>query len=227
MAQPTITGMSSSAIRRRSRTYDVEAAAAKMQEVIAFITSSYVLATDVGDLKPTLAKTAPDGWLMLDGSTFDAAQYPDLFAAIGTNQLPNFRDRYPIGAGGTVAPGLLDTGGATNITLTAAQMPAHTHGVTDGGHTHVVNDPGHAHAVTDPGHSHTGLVAGPAVAGGAAVGAVPGATSVDPSGVTVDAAQSGITIGAAQSGMTIDQAGGGAPVPITPPYVGVNWMIKT
>ena len=57
----------------------------------------------------------------------------------GTNGTPNLRDRFIVGAGTTYA--VAATGGAATVTLTAAQIPAHTHTVsgttsTDGAHTH-------------------------------------------------------------------------------------------
>lgn len=52
------------------------------------------------------------------------------------------------------------TGGAKSHTLGTAELPAHSHGVTDPGHTHTQNahthvQDAHAHAVTDPTHNHT------------------------------------------------------------------------
>jgi microcystin-dependent protein len=63
----------------------------------------------------------PSGWNLCDG----------------TNGTPDLRNRFVVGAGSTYAVGA--TGGADSVTLTEAQMPAHTHtGSTDsaGGHNH-------------------------------------------------------------------------------------------
>ena len=55
------------------------------------------------------AATIPSGWFLCDG----------------TNGTPDLRDRFIVGAGDTYDPG--DTGGAAEVTLTEAQMPAHSH----------------------------------------------------------------------------------------------------
>lgn len=63
----------------------------------------------------------PSGWYICDG----------------TNGTPNLTGRFVVHAdadsGGTYAPG--DTGGADDVTLTEAQMPAHTHSVSASGTT--------------------------------------------------------------------------------------------
>ena len=51
----------------------------------------------------------PTGWALCDG----------------TNGTPNLQDRFVVGAGDNYAVG--DTGGADDVTLTEAQMPAHSH----------------------------------------------------------------------------------------------------
>ena len=51
----------------------------------------------------------------------------------GTGGTPDLRGRFVVGAEGSYAQGA--TGGADAVTLTAAQMPAHTHG-SAGSHTH-------------------------------------------------------------------------------------------
>jgi len=43
------------------------------------------------------------------------------------------------------------SGSVASTTLTTAQMPSHSHGVSDGGHGHGVNDPGHSHGYQRPG----------------------------------------------------------------------------
>ena len=39
-----------------------------------------------------LASKVPTGWLILDGSTFSATEYPELYAVLGTNVLPRLTD---------------------------------------------------------------------------------------------------------------------------------------
>jgi microcystin-dependent protein len=63
--------------------------------------------------------------------------------ADGTNGTPDLRDKFIVGAGGTYAVGA--TGGAATVTLTAAQIPSHTHAAgtlattSAGAHSHVTN----------------------------------------------------------------------------------------
>jgi len=98
---------------------------------------------------------APAGWLLCNGTTVSRAQYPALFAVLGTTygsgdgsttfNLPDMRGRTIAGKdnmGGTAAGRLTSggsgitatslgaSGGAESTTLTAAQsgMPNHTHG---------------------------------------------------------------------------------------------------
>jgi microcystin-dependent protein len=66
----------------------------------------------------------PAGWYLCDGS----------------NGTPNLTDRFVVGAGSTYA--VNGTGGATSVTLTTNNLPAHTHTATS-----VVTDPTHQHNV--------------------------------------------------------------------------------
>ena len=95
----------------------------------------------------------PTGWLLCDGSSVATATYPDLFTAIGyvyggagaNFNLPNLVDVFIRGQSTQTA----GTGGADNLTLSEAQMPAHTHTIS----------------LTDPGHTHTYKYAGGASSG--------------------------------------------------------------
>jgi microcystin-dependent protein len=60
----------------------------------------------------------PSGWYLCNGS----------------NSTPDLRGKFIYGAGGAYAVGA--TGGAETHTLSEAEMPVHTHSVTDPGHTH-------------------------------------------------------------------------------------------
>ena len=67
----------------------------------------------------------PDpGWWFAAGQAINAGTYPVCAGIYGTN-LPNFTDRYLIGASGGTKP-VRSTGGSSKITY--GQMPEHTHG---------------------------------------------------------------------------------------------------
>ena len=100
----------------------------------------------------------PRHWAKCDGSALTTAQNPTLYGAIGTTygspaagsyNLPNIIGRVVIGAG--QGPGLSlrdrgETGGVAEVTLLAAQMPAHNHrlraNVTDPGDVNVPSPSG-------------------------------------------------------------------------------------
>lgn len=88
----------------------------------------------VGVMVEFAGSSAPDGWLLCDGSAVSRTTYADLFDEIGTTwgsgdgsttfNVPDRRNRVGIGAG---PKSLAATGGAETHTLTTAEMPAHTH----------------------------------------------------------------------------------------------------
>lgn len=112
---------------------------------------------------------APSGWLICDGSLVNTGDYPALFSAIGHAgsagvdpggsqfTIPDLRGRVTVGLdnmGGTdagrlsVANTLGGTGGVESVQLAVAEIPAHSH---------TVSDPGHAHAAsssTTGSHTH-------------------------------------------------------------------------
>lgn len=82
----------------------------------------------------------PVGWAFCDGSLINIADNQTLFALLGTTYggdgvknfgLPDYRSRIPIGAGQgtglTTNYPMGGTGGQEAISLTAANIPAHTH----------------------------------------------------------------------------------------------------
>jgi microcystin-dependent protein len=77
---------------------------------------------------------APAGWMFCEGQLLPISEYETLFNLIGTTYggdgqstfaLPDLRGRIPIHMGNGFT--LAETGGAEEITLTVAQMPAHNH----------------------------------------------------------------------------------------------------
>ena len=95
----------------------------------------------LGEIRAGLFKTAPTGWLMLDGSTFDKTEYPRLFELLGTNTLPDMRAATICGKGDAV-PDMSDISPAvrnkTNydsgkigdvVGENAQRVPQHMHGI--------------------------------------------------------------------------------------------------
>ena len=80
-----------------------------------FCRETSLSAMPIGTMIFYLGKTIPEGWLLANGSTYDTTLYPDLYAVLGTNTLPNMHHRFPEGTtsigevGQTVEAGLPNT----------------------------------------------------------------------------------------------------------------------
>lgn len=91
----------------------------------------------VGTINFFADDSMPVGWLPCHGQSLLRADYTELFALIGTRfgsvdsthfSLPELRSKFPVGAYHNVSGyELADTGGASSVTLTTAQIPAHSH----------------------------------------------------------------------------------------------------
>src|SRR5271155_1181943 len=88
----------------------------------------------VGEIRMFGGNFAPEGWLFCDGSLLAISEYTTLFQLIGTTYggngqttfaLPDLRGRVPVHQGSGFVMGQQD--GAETVTLTAEQLPAHTH----------------------------------------------------------------------------------------------------
>lgn len=165
---------------------------------------------------------APDGWLVCDGAAYSRATYADLYARIGTTygagdgsttfNVPDYRGRVGVGPDGGAGRLVAATaagvaGGSATHTLTAAQMPVHSH---------AVNDPSHAHGPINGQVYYNGAsevanrVSGENNAGAGILGIA--STQITDFQLT---------------GVTVQNAGSGASHPNDQPWLAVRKIIKT
>jgi microcystin-dependent protein len=94
----------------------------------------------IGEIRMFTGNYAPEGWAFCHGQTLSVSEYEALFSLIGNRfggdgvssfALPDLRGRVPIHMGTSPATGtsylLGANGGAESVTLTANQLPSHTH----------------------------------------------------------------------------------------------------
>ncbi len=88
----------------------------------------------VGEIRMFAGNFAPAGWMFCEGQLLPISENETLFNLIGTTYggdgqstfaIPDLRGRIPIHQGSGVI--LAETGGAETVTLTVAQIPAHSH----------------------------------------------------------------------------------------------------
>lgn len=115
----------------------------------------------VGSISMWYTGTAPTDWLICDGTTFSATDYPDLNTLLGGNTLPDLKGRMPVGVGQQsntkwdstaetyTADGtdfaLADSGGTEDHKLLTAEIPSHNHSVEANSQDYV--DAGTARAI--------------------------------------------------------------------------------
>ena len=95
----------------------------------------------VAEVRLFAGNFAPRGWAFCNGQLLPISQNTALFSLLGTTYggngqtnfaLPDFRDRVPMHFG--QGPGLSsyvpgESGGSAQVTISAAQMPAHAHSI--------------------------------------------------------------------------------------------------
>ena len=155
-----------------------------------------------GSLLMWVTDTAPTGFLLCDGTTYNEGDYPALFGVIGrtfggdagasTFNVPDYRDRMPIGAGTTYS--VNDSGGSAD-----AIVVSHTHTITDPGHSHVTTYQ-YERYDTDGASNQTG---GDGLSAGSNL------------------------INSNTTGITVDTAGSSGTNANLPPYLGIHFINKT
>lgn len=113
-----------------------------------------------GIVMPFAGSTAPEGYLLCNGSAVSRTDYATLFGVIGTTygsgdgsttfNVPDLSGRVVIGVSGTHA--LASTGGSETVTLSESELPAHSHEVPQHGHGNNITakTPELSHSITQP-----------------------------------------------------------------------------
>lgn len=161
-----------------------------------------------GGLLMWATASAPTGYLLCNGATISRTTYSALFAVVGTTfgvgdgsttfGLPDFRDRFPVGAGTTYSANA-SGGSADSIAV------SHTHTATS-----VVTDPGHTHSIqynygnaSNPGEPSSG-------------------ETLDSMSASTASGTTGVTVAT-----TVATAGSSGTNANLPPYRGIYFVIKT
>jgi microcystin-dependent protein len=178
---------------------------------------------------------APTGWLLADGAAVSRTTYAALFTAIGTQygagdgsttfNLPNMKGRVAAGydAGNANFNARGKTGGAETVALSVAEMATHAHGVTEAAHSHSMNNPTHAHGTG--GAANGGY--NPNAPGLAGVMGSAESASLVPINLQISGASANQTAVANSTGLSINNNGGGGAHNNLPPYIALNYIIKT
>lgn len=119
--------------------------------------------TPIGSVTMFIGSVMPSAnWKLCNGAAISRTTYATLFGLVGTSygvgngsttfNLPDFRNRVPVGAGSSYSLGQAIGALTDSITLSSANLPKHTHGLND--HKHSVDPPSTSVSITDNGHYH-------------------------------------------------------------------------
>ena len=171
----------------------------------------------IGEIRLFAGNFAPKNWSFCNGATIQIASNTALFSILGTTyggngttnfQLPNLQSRTAIGAGS--GPGLSpvslgQAAGTETTTLTANNMPAHTHQA-------IVNASGANSTAASPAGQYPAALT----------------TRVATAGYTLRAGTYGNSVDGAPMAsdmVTFSPTGGNSPFSIVNPYLGMNYVI--
>jgi microcystin-dependent protein len=215
------------------------------------VNAGLTIQVPAGVISQFAGSTAPNGYLVCDGAAVSRSTYSDLFNSIGTTygngngsttfNIPNFQGRVPVGVGtapsgsGVSAKALATTGGNETVTLTTANMAAHTHsgstGTESSNHTH-----GGSTGTVSADHSHSGPGWSDAVSNSGNIFYTTNRSfnnygSMTTTGISANHIHSfstgGVTSNHIHSFSTDNGTGSATPVPNLQPYIVVNYIIKT
>lgn len=196
----------------------------------------------MGEIRMFAGTYAPRGWALCNGQLLAISSNSALFSLLGTNYggdgvttfaLPNLQSRSPVGTGtggGLTHIALGQVAGTENVSLTTGQLPIHSPTAT------FVGNPSSVAATVDvatttatamvaPTTGNTSYLsattakAGPTnvAINGLFTGAAPDATKASLGGVHGSVTPAGT--------VTVNPVGGGLPVAIRNPYLGMNFII--
>jgi microcystin-dependent protein len=204
-----------------------------------YFLDNYIL-VPAGTINVSAAINAPNGWLICDGNVYAKASYLTLFDAIGQTymydvsydqsnyfRVPDLRGRVVVGSGDNGDAGVSnrafsEKGGAETHTLTATEMPSHTHSGTtasDGSHIHSSNANGGIGSALSPA---TGLAYSNGLSTVTTADSTDGELNVyaTPIALSINGA------GAHTHTFTTGSTGGGAAHNNMQPFIALRYLIK-
>lgn len=172
----------------------------------------------IGEMMLVGFNWCPRGWAPAEGQLLPISQNTALFSLFGTIYggdgrttfaLPDLRGRVALSQG--TGPGLSnvrigEASGAEQVTITGAEMPPHNHTATATSTLH-----GTAQVANQTGAANGVLASASGLGGTPIYHAPPADTALDASSVT--------------TAVTVDNNGGGQPVSIRNPYLGMQWCV--
>ncbi len=193
----------------------------------------------VGGILPFAGTAAPTNYLMCQGQSLSRTTYATLYAVVGTVygavdgshfNLPDLRNRLPMGSGGSFG---LGTTGSGSVTLSSGNLPGHTHSFsagTDNQGSHGHSASGSADYAGDHSHSETGASDRfGVVLNGASAAAVSTSTSTGGGGGHSHSVSVSVGSGGGHTHSvsgTTGSTGSGSAFTTTGPYQAVNYIIR-